>query len=135
MTKEVLRQTRDALEEAQAALNGAPNTQGLHSQIDAALRAAHFELAPTNNAPGSAGQNVAHTEGVHWALMSKDLVVHAEGPWTTSIATVHRPEYARLIAAAPDLLEACRTVLCCDIDPQNSAAIRAAIAKATGEGV
>lgn len=41
----VLRDVRDALEEAQIALNGGPNTQGLHSQIEAALRSAHYALS------------------------------------------------------------------------------------------
>lgn len=40
-----LRQVRDALEEAQIALNGGPITQGLASQIEAALRTAHYTLA------------------------------------------------------------------------------------------
>lgn len=120
-----LRQVRDALEEAQAALNGAPNTQGLHSQIDAALRAAHGELTTI---PTTAGHSWAHTPGPwssdeyeiatpygsnrhirsearHWSV----CVVHEMRGCTDPSKDISAEEAranARLIAAAPDMYEA-----------------------------
>lgn len=44
----------------------------------------------------------------------------------------NRNQDAILIAAAPELLEACRQALGCDLDPATNALIRAAIAKAEG---
>lgn len=79
-------------------------------------------VSPTNNAPGSAGQNGAQ----NWA---EDLIAKNNAR-------------LRLEAAAPDLLEALREAL--DIieehEPENgpiadTAFLRTAIAKATGEGV
>ena len=94
-------------------------------------------------APGSAGQNGAHTDGVKWAIMGKDLVVHADGPWTFSIATVHQPKYARLIAAAPQMIEALKVVQTgleeraemYGMESEALRLVRAAIAAATGEAV
>lgn len=94
-------------------------------------------------APGSAGQNGAHTDGVKWTVMGEDLVVHADGPWTYSIATVYQPKYARLIAAAPQVLEALREALptleeraaMYGVESDALRLARTAIAAATGEAV
>lgn len=95
--------------------------------------------------PDCAGRNGVH-DPAKWRLV---YTPQANGPkavrrqWTiygsyNSVVAItgHPSRYAeanaRLIAAAPELLDACRQALGCDLDPATNALIRAAITKAEG---
>jgi hypothetical protein len=114
-------------------------------RFDGRNQVAHFALSP--DAPGSAGQNGAHTPGPWEYKVQPDEhgpedVVMADGLYIASCHFVpggRVESNARLIAAAPQMLEALReadrrlhddgyTVT----DPV-TVAVRAAIAAATGE--
>jgi len=67
-----------------------------------------------------------------------DLVTHSGNVIVASVWGARSADDARLIAAAPDLLEACKLLLCCSLpnDVSGQAMVREArqaIAKATGE--
>lgn len=119
--------------------------------------------ATTNTAPGSAGQNGAHTPGPwvvdeyaipersgsalyirsderHWAICVAHETAGCTAAWRDVSAAEARAN-ARLIAAAPQMLEALREALPTfeeraayfGIESGPLIAIRAAIAAATGE--
>lgn len=96
--------------------------------------------------PDCAGRNGAHTAGPWSALplndeddfdvMTASVLVHnRRGTFTAQALGRTSKEVvanAHLIAAAPELLDACRQALGCDLDPATNALIRAAITKAEG---
>lgn len=97
-----------------------------------------------NDAPDCAGRNVAQDHGKHtpgpWVIdPCWDILGNTDDGngmvcqiTTDAVPRAEAEANARLIAAAPDLLEACRQALGCDLDPNTIALIRAAIARATG---
>lgn len=99
-------------------------------------------MTARQHAPDCAGRNGVPTKlywkdteggmgGAHDVLMANDdkYVGHF---YVDADDSVDVEAVFRLIAAAPDLLEACRQALGCDLDPNTIALIRAAIARATG---
>lgn len=85
--------------------------------------------ARQHNALDCAGRNGALDWTVHRYGYEHYVVLNERGH---EVAATHRRDTANLIAAAPELLEACRRALGCDLDPATNMAIRSAIARATG---
>lgn len=84
---------------------------------------------------------MSHTPGP-WTILAEDYRVYAEDDYPVALASSHRESEQRLanahlIAAAPDLLEACELMLTvAGLDREAPHAVnvmRAAIAKARGQ--
>ena len=87
---------------------------------------------PTNTAPGSAGQNGAHTPGLRAKRMDEITALADD-------LIEHNRKRLLMEAAAPQMLEALRAVLedgrYFVLRHETKGAIRTAIAAATGEAV
>lgn len=113
--------------------------------VTAATKVTEASAAKHTPGPWVAGTNPDWTPDVPWAV-SRELVVRPAGEfphgrWVADCGVAFDEEQeanARLIAAAPDLLAAARRYIeICDLlglpDDENTAATRAAIAKALGQ--
>jgi hypothetical protein len=92
------------------------------------------------NAPWQVNTDPNYEGGRPGIIWGKDgpghgAICHLSPFWSNRSPRDFNEDHARLIASAPDLLEACKKALtCASIDSNVAALLRAAIAKATGGG-